>query len=220
MYLFPLIGAFIGFLTGSLGWLGLHILPPLVVGIFVLGFLILLSGFLHIDGLVDFGDGIMTQGPPDRKIDAMRDESVGTGGVILCFIILLTTVFSIAELGVSRIVPALITAEALAKFSIVVVATTGMSARGGLNTYFINAMRGIHGGHRFIFALIFSLGLASVFLRIIGLIMLVAAVFCALVMVAVANRNFEGVTGDVFGATNEITRMICIISVLVFSKWV
>ena len=36
-----------------------------------------------------------------------------------------------------------------------------------------------------------------------------AAVVTGLVMVAVAHKHFNGVTGDVFGATNELTRMVC-----------
>ena len=38
-------------------------------------------------------------------------------------------------------------------------------------------------------------------------------------MVAVAHRNFNGVTGDVFGATNEITRMVCVIVLLAVAAW-
>jgi cobalamin synthase len=35
-----------------------------------------------------------------------------------------------------------------------------------------------------------------------------------LVMVAVAHKHFNGVTGDVFGATNELTRLACAVVLL------
>ena len=220
MYLFPLVGAFVGFLAGSVGWLGLHLLPATVVGVLVLGFLIFLNGFHHIDGLLDFGDGVMTQGSSSRKIDAMHDERVGTGGVGLGLVILLMTAFCIAELEVTHIIPALIAAEVLAKFSMVVVATSGKSAYEGMSTNFIEAMHDNHGNYRFSVAFISSLGIALVSLKIIGLVMLAMAIFCALAMVVIANRQFKGVTGDIFGATNEITRAACIIAILVMLRWV
>jgi len=42
----------------------------------------------------------------------------------------------------------------------------------------------------------------------------VAGLITGLVMVAVAHKHFNGVTGDVFGATNELTRMVCVVVLL------
>jgi len=44
-----------------------------------------------------------------------------------------------------------------------------------------------------------------------GLYALGAAVVIALVLLKVANRSFGGVSGDVFGASNEITRLSSLI---------
>jgi adenosylcobinamide-GDP ribazoletransferase len=51
-------------------------------------------------------------------------------------------------------------------------------------------------------------------LRFTGALVVIAAVITGLVMVAVAHKHFRGVTGDVFGATNELTRLVCVIVVL------
>lgn len=220
IYLFPLIGALIGLLAGGLGWLSLHVFPPLVVGMLVLGSIILLSGLNHTDGLLDFGDGIMAMGTPKRKIRVMHDQKVGTGGVVLGLIVFLTTVICIAELGPIYIIPALIIAETSAKFSIVVAAMAGKSAHKGMNTFFVNAMHDTYGGHRFLIALIASLVIALIFLRFMGPIIIAVGITAGLMMVEIARRHFNGVTGDVFGATNEITRMTCIIAILVMIRWV
>ena len=219
IYLFPLIGALIGFLAGAFGWLGLHVFPPLVVGMLALGFIIILSGFHHTDGLLDFGDGVMAHGSPKRKIRVMHDQKVGTGGIALGLVTLLTTAFCIAELGILYIIPALIVAEVSAKFSMIVAATAGGSAHKGMNTHFVNAMHDAHRHYRFLIALIISITLALVFLRSIGPIVVAVGITSALVMAAIAHRHFNGVTGDVFGATNEITRMMCIIAMLAMLRW-
>lgn len=224
IYFFPLIGALMGFLAGIFGWLTLHVLSPLITGMLVLGLLLLLSGFHHIDGLLDFGDGVMFQGSPTKKIKVMHDQKVGAGGFAIGLIVMLTTAFCIAELGATFIISALVISEVSAKFSMVVVAATGKSARKGMNTYFVNAMHDARGNHRFLLALILSLGLALLFLKIIGPIIgpitIGVGITSGLAMTAIAHRQFGGVTGDVFGATNGITRMMCIIVILVMLGWV
>jgi cobalamin 5'-phosphate synthase/cobalamin synthase len=99
MFLFPLIGAFIGLLAGLFGWATFHFLPSLVVGALVLGFLLLITGLHHTDGLLDFGDGVMAHGTPERKIEIMHDQLTGAGGLSLGIMTFLITAFSIAGLN-------------------------------------------------------------------------------------------------------------------------
>jgi adenosylcobinamide-GDP ribazoletransferase len=49
---------------------------------------------------------------------------------------------------------------------------------------------------------------------------ILVAVITGLVMVAIAHRNFNGVTGDVMGATNELSRMVVLIMLLAVVQWV
>jgi adenosylcobinamide-GDP ribazoletransferase len=44
-----------------------------------------------------------------------------------------------------------------------------------------------------------------------GFVVVLATVLAGLMMVGVAHRNFGGVTGDVLGATNELTRMVAVV---------
>ena len=50
--------------------------------------------------------------------------------------------------------------------------------------------------------------------------MVFVSVLVGLVMVKVAHRHFNGVTGDVLGATNELSRMIALITLLAVIQWV
>ena len=51
MWVFPLIGAFIGLLAGVFGWIAIQLLPGIVVGGLVLALLLLITGLHHTDGL-------------------------------------------------------------------------------------------------------------------------------------------------------------------------
>lgn len=219
MYLFPLVGATIGFLSGLFAWLLFSVLPSLIVGMLTLGFLLLITGLNHTDGLLDFGDGIMVHGSPDQKIEVMHDQQTGTGGIALGLITLITTALCIAWLNRLIVIPYLTVTEISAKLAMVLTAWTGKSAHEGINTYFVNAMHDPHQKLRLTAALIISFGIAVPLLWIVGFIGVTIGVLTSLIMVVISNRHFKGVTGDVFGATNDLARMASLITALVMVKW-
>ncbi len=219
MPLFPLIGAFIGLLPGILAWLLFKILPDLIVGMLTLGSILLITGLHHTDGLLDFGDGVMYQGPPEKKIEIMHDQQTGAGGLTLGLITLLTTAFCIAELKTDIIIQSLMVSEVSAKLSMVIGAWMGRSAHKGMNTYFINAMHGRNRKTRLIVALVISFGMAVGLLRSTGFIAVISSSIASSIMVGISNRHFRGLTGDVFGAMNELTRLTSLITILAVAQW-
>jgi len=219
MFLFPLIGAFIGLLAGLCGWAISPFLPSLVVGALVLGFLLLITGLHHTDGLLDFGDGVMAHGSPERKIEIMHDQLTGAGGLSLGIMTFLITAFSIAELDTGIIVQGLVVVEVSAKLSMVVGAWAGKAVHKGMSSSFLEAMHGKKGIARLIVALVISFGIALPLLWLAGAVTVLAAILASLIMVGISHRHFKGVTGDVLGATNELTRMVSLITLLAMIRW-
>ncbi len=218
MPLFPLIGAITGLMAGAVVWALQLVLPQLVAGMIGLGLLLLINGAQHVDGLLDFGDGIMFHGSPSGKLRVMRDPTTGAGGFSLGLIILGTAAFSIAALPPPLIVPGIIVSESAAGFSMVLAAAMGKSAHKGMNSIFVDAMhhkRALRLGLSCVIILVISF----LSLRFGGVPVVIGAIITALVMITVSNRHFGGITGDVLGATNEISRAISLILVLVFLKW-
>ncbi|MDR0492307.1 MAG: adenosylcobinamide-GDP ribazoletransferase [Nitrososphaerota archaeon] len=229
MWAFPLIGALLGFLTGGIGWVALQFLPGLVVGALTLALLLWLTGLHHTDGLLDFGDGLMVHGNAEKKIAVMHDQFTGAGAIGLTLMTYIVTAFAFAEFGpsisiagfwVPLIIPGLIIVELCAKLSMVVVAWRGKSVHPGMNSPFIEVMHGTGGIYRLIVALVVSSAFALPLLGWSGLFVVAAAIITGLVMTAIAHRNINGVTGDVFGATNELTRMVCAVVLLAVLTWV
>jgi adenosylcobinamide-GDP ribazoletransferase len=220
MFLFPLIGAFIGLLAGLFGWVASMVLPSLVVAALVLGFLLLITGLHHTDGLLDFGDGVMAHGSPERKIEIMHDQLTGAGGLSLGIMTFLVTAFAIAELDTAFIIQGLVVVEVSAKLAMVVGAWGGKAVHQGMSSSFLEAMHGKKGAARLIVALAFSFGIAVPLLRFAGVVVVLAAVLASLVMVEIAHKHFKGVTGDVLGATNELTRMVSLITLVAVAGWV
>jgi adenosylcobinamide-GDP ribazoletransferase len=219
MFLFPLVGAFIGLLAGLFGWVTSQFLPSLIVGALVLGFLLLITGLHHTDGLLDFGDGVMAQGTAEKKIEIMHDQLTGAGGLSLGIMTFLITALSIAELNKGIIIQGLIVVEVSAKLSMVIGAWAGKAVHKGMSSSFLEAMHGKKGTARLIAALVISLGIAIPLLWLAGTITLLAAIMASLIMVGISHRHFRGVTGDVLGATNELTRMVSLITLLAMIRW-
>ena len=220
MFLFPLIGAFIGLLAGLFGWVTSQFLPSLVVGALVLGFLLLITGLHHTDGLLDFGDGVMAHGSPERKIEIMHDQLTGAGGLSLGIMAFLITAFSIAELDKGIIIQGLVVVEVSAKLSMVIGAWAGKAVHKGMSSSFLEAMHGKKGTARLIVALALSFGIALPLLWLVGAVTVLVAIMASLIMVGISHRHFKGVTGDVLGATNELTRMVSLITLLAMIRWV
>jgi adenosylcobinamide-GDP ribazoletransferase len=219
MFLFPLIGAFIGLLAGVFGWVTAQFLPFLVVGALVLGALLLLTGLHHTDGLLDFGDGLMCHGNRAQKLRAMRDTQTGAGGLSLGMVILVTTALGIASVHGTSIIQSLVVSESVAKFSMVVEAWGSKSAHQGMNTLFVNAMHAKRGNAKVIVGLIESTFISALFLREIGLLAVLITILGSLIIIAIAKSNFGGITGDVMGASNELIRLLTLLTIIGASKW-
>lgn len=219
VHFFPLIGALIGLLAGVFAWLLLNFFDALIVGILTLGLIFLITGLHHADGLLDFGDGLMYQGSAEEKIKVMRDQQTGVGGFALGMVTFLTTSLCIAKLSQNIVIQTLVTCEASAKLAMVIMARLGKSAHEGINTNFINAMHGKNRNGRLLVALLITFGLALVLMRLMGLAAVSASIVAALIIVKISERHFMGVTGDVFGACNELARLSSLLTVVVVAGW-
>jgi adenosylcobinamide-GDP ribazoletransferase len=220
MFVFPLVGAFIGLLAGAFGWVAYQFLPGLVVGALVLGVLLLITGLHHTDGLLDFGDGVMAHGTPERKIEVMHDQLTGAGGLSLGIMTFLVTALAIAELNSGIIIQGIIVVEVSAKLAMVVGAWAGRAVHQGMASAFLDAMHGGKGGARLVAALVISFAVSVPLLRLAGAVIVVSAVLASLVLVGISHRHFNGVTGDVLGATNELVRMVSLVVLLGVIGWV
>ncbi len=219
MWAFPLVGAFLGLLAGLFGWVTIHFLPGIVVGALVLALLLWMTGLHHTDGLLDFGDGVMAHGTPEHKIDVMHDQLTGAGALALGIMTILIAAISFGQLGLGNIIRGIIVVELCAKLSMVVVARAGRPVRQGMNSAFLANMQGIGGNLRLVVALLISFTTGLLLLKSAAIIVILAAVFTSLAMVVVAHKHFNGVTGDIFGATNELSRMVCAIVLVAVVLW-
>lgn len=213
IYLFPVVGAVIGIILAFIviALTSITIFSPIIVSLWVIIAIYYFTGFNHIDGLADFGDGLAAHGPKDKKIAAMRDTAIGTGGIVFCVIAILgvfVSLVSIQESDMFLLLPyALIVSETSAKQSMVTVAAFGRKIHEGFGAMTVDNTK----RSDLILGTIFSGAVCYIVLGIIGLEAFIVSQLAGLLVLNTANRHFGGVSGDVVGAANEIGRLCALL---------
>jgi adenosylcobinamide-GDP ribazoletransferase len=206
VYVFPLVGLVLGAILGAVAYLAGLVLSANLVAIAVIVAIYKLCGINHIDGLADFGDGVIAHGPREKKIAAMKDVSLGTGGAVFMAIILLAAFATLSEAPRALLPLALLVAEVSAKEAMISFAAFSTSLQKGFGQIMIERT----GPRQFLLGLAISAILCAAVLGPLGLAALAAAQATAFYMVHVARCNFGGATGDGIGATNEIARVVAL----------
>ena len=79
---FPLVGGVIGLALAMTDRLASRFFVPAVVSAIDLAMIFVLTGGMHLDGLIDTADGLLSGRGKERILEIMRDSRVGAMGVI------------------------------------------------------------------------------------------------------------------------------------------
>jgi adenosylcobinamide-GDP ribazoletransferase len=150
----------------------------------------------------------MAHGDRERRVRALTDRYLGTGGVAMGAAVLLITFSSLQALH--PFAAALLTAEVGGQFAMVMLTCYGKPFHEGLHSRFY------HDAKPFFPLAALALCLPLILLPLTP-IQLGAAfslmIATPLVLNAISNRLFGGVNGDVTGASHEITRAIILAAI-------
>jgi len=204
MYIFPIVGIVIGLLVGSIGFGLSFFLDPLIVSLLVVSSLAIITGIHHTDGLADFADGLMTKGTKEKKIAAMKDLSTGSAGIVSVVLYIVGLIIALSLTTGYQLFMAILLSEIFAKFSMVLMASLGQSASLGSNSPFVELMKN---KKKLAVASILTLVPLLVLGGYSGMLIFGIGVTFTLFLVGLSSRSFGGITGDVLGATNELTRL-------------
>jgi adenosylcobinamide-GDP ribazoletransferase len=202
--IFPLVGALLGTLLGGIGlWLD-QLLPAAPVAIVLLTCGVLLTGGLHLDGLMDTADGVFGGHSPTERLAIMRDSRVGAFGVMTGCLALLAQFACLSELAGQSRLGGLVAAATASRWTLLLALTTFPSARSsGLGTTFQQGAAPVVGMAGALLA-----GLISLACGALG----VAALFIAMVVTLAGGswlaRRLGGLTGDAYGALAVVTETL------------
>jgi adenosylcobinamide-GDP ribazoletransferase len=202
---FPLIGLAIGALLAASDFLLGKVWPPLPASALLLVVWVAITGGLHLDGFIDCCDGLLVAKSAEQRLEIMKDSRVGAFGVLGAVCLLLVKFASLVALPATARWSWLLVLPALSRWVMVWAAWRYPTARpDGFAVWFRQGLDWPHivvaGGT----ALVAALALRGVS----GLIGFVTTWIFALLFVLWVRRRIPGLTGDAYGALNELSEVV------------
>ncbi|MDT3428928.1 adenosylcobinamide-phosphate synthase/adenosylcobinamide-GDP ribazoletransferase [Paenibacillus forsythiae] len=203
----------VGFVIGSILYLASLALPPGAAPLHAAVLLLLwtlLTGGLHLDGLMDTADGLGSHRPRELMLAIMKDSRVGAMGVLAAFFVLLIkwaslwTLLDRVEQGTlsgSLLLTLLLTVPAVSRGAMVaaIIRRPYIGGEQGMGGLFRDAHAGYLAGALLLLLFPFILRPSFGWLGLFGVQAAAAWLF-----VRHCVRRLGGLTGDTYGALNEL----------------
>jgi len=213
---FPVVGIIIGLILIGLNWLLSLILPSAVVNVLLIVSLTVLSGALHLDGLADTCDGIGGHKTPEERWRVMRDSRVGSFGVIGVCLMLLAKYISLNNVVEPLLIMTLLLMPVVSRWAMVYAVFAYPYARpSGLGKVFKQGAT----WQRLVMATLIALAVAMFLAGLAGLVMMASTWVIVMLTAAYLKRKFYGLTGDTYGAINEVSEVCIIILILILANF-
>ena len=206
---FPAVGLGIGGAVAAVNWAARLAMPDLPAAALALAAGVILTGALHLDGLADTFDGLLGGKTPERRLEIMKDPSIGVYGVAAVVLLLIAKWGGLASLPDAYGWAAIAIAAMSGRFAAAAAMAVFRYERSqGLGTQFVGTSR-----VAYLAAAVFALALAFVLAGPYGLAGLAGATLVGLGVSAFAALRLDGgVTGDVYGASIELAEVSALLA--------
>jgi adenosylcobinamide-GDP ribazoletransferase len=212
---FPAIGAIIGLILLGLNWLLGLILPQLVVNILLLVALAVVSGGLHLDGFVDTCDGLVGHKTAAQRLRVMKDSRAGAFGIIGVAFLLLVKYAALSSVPALWLAPTLLLMPVLSRWTMVWAVFAYPYARpSGLGKIFKQGAS----SSDFLVATLIALVIAVMPSELFGLFIMFGVWVVVMALAFYFKSRFGGLTGDTYGAINEIAEVLVLLFVCLLAQ--
>lgn len=212
---FPLVGYVVGALVA------LPVLLPVPDGTVAVAFVAavyLVSGINHLDGVADVGDAAVVHGNRERRRAVLKDSDTGVGGLLAVALVIVGLAFAglgLAGLPVRAVVAVVVAAEVGAKAGMALLAAVGHPAHDGLGSQLTDRT-----DSRDVLPVLIVVLPVAVLAWPVAAVGVIVALATAMVLCRWADAALGGVSGDVFGATNEVGRVLALhAGVIAWTLW-
>ena len=215
---FPVVGLIIGLILAGLNWLLGLVLPSAVVSALLLVSLAVITGLMHLDGFVDTCDGIAGHKTVEDRWQVMHDSRAGAFGIVGVVLLLLVKYVSLNSIPASLMMVTLIFMPVVSRWAMVYAIFAYPYARpSGLGKAFQQGT----GWPGFILATLITVAVAVALIplfQLAGLLLIVSVWMITVIMATYLKRKFSGLTGDTYGAINEVAEVSVLILVILLSR--
>lgn len=213
MIYFPIVGLFLGLVLLGINTLLCFLnVYPFTVNIILVVTLIVITGGMHLDGLSDTADALLSGKPKEEMLAIMRDPHVGVMGVLSLVSIIILKIGLLSSVKASSKAAVLLLMCVLSRWSVVFLMFLFPYVRqDGKAKILIQGMN----LRTLVFSSIAVIIFAFAIWRIKGLLALLIIAGCTYLSGKIISRKIGGITGDTLGATIEIIEIITLFSVCI-----
>lgn len=228
-WLVPIVGLFFGLLAAFEMWGLTQIIgSTMLASAITLFSMMFVNRYLHLDGLLDVGDGLTAVGSQEKHLKALKDSTIGSGAFATGLFVYLITFLAMSNLGTGiPIVVAFFTlfvmSEILCRNGQVFAAASGIASNGMAGDSIRST--GVKEAIKSLVLSLFLIGIVELaviailgfdaydytYVPICGLVGTLASCIWGRLLASKANRTFGAVNGDILGAVNESTRVILLV---------
>ena len=216
---FPVVGVAVGALT-AIPLLATETLPAPTVALGYLLAVYLVTGIHHLDGVADLGDALVVHGDADRRREVLSDTTTGVGALLAVSVVI--TGLALGALGLAGLpvlvaIGVAVAAEVGAKLTMAALACFGTAAHEGMGSSVTSAV----GPSAVALPAVLALPVVAItWPHPAAMAALGGALIGGALPWAWARARLGGVTGDVFGAANELGRLGGVhAGVIVWTLW-
>jgi adenosylcobinamide-GDP ribazoletransferase len=208
---FPVVGLLLGLFLVALDAALRPLLAPSVVNAVLVGSLVVLSGALHLDGLVDTTDALCTTATPAARLALMHDSRAHDAGTLAACFLLLIKFAALQVLPAEVRVPALLAAPMLGRWANVAAYWRYPYAR---STPGASLALKQHATTRcMVGSTAFTLGALLLIVGAPALLVLLGAGATVHALALLVRARLPGLTGDAYGAITEVTETLGLVLV-------
>ncbi|MAF10891.1 adenosylcobinamide-GDP ribazoletransferase [Candidatus Poribacteria bacterium] len=208
---YPIVGALVGGVTlaayygAGAVWDG-----PALPSVVALVAWIAITGGLHVDGLMDACDGLLSHRPREEKLRIMKDPQVGAFGALGLAGVLLVKLGALASLPWDRVWWAMLLAPVVGRLSMVYAGAAFPYARaeGGMGGSFAGGT----GWRHFAVAVALTLAAVAAVREPRAWACLAVVAVCVWWVARRIARSLGGMTGDTYGALCEVTEAFALLA--------
>ncbi len=206
---FPVVGLFIGAAAALLHLILAPHLPRLIAALLVVIFLVLLTGCFHEDGLADAADAFGGGWNREQVLIILKDSRIGSYGGAALTLSLIARVLLISVLPLTEVAPSLLAAHVLCRWTTLPLSYYLAPARTEQEAAISQGVRIAKLTTRgtLIVGTVFSFITAALLLRVHAIPTIAGALLISLLSALYYRHRIGGVTGDCFGATNQLTEI-------------
>ncbi len=213
---FPLVGLGIGLILIGLDWGLKLLLPSPVANAFLIVALIIITGALHLEGFIDTCDGVLGGSTPEERLEIMKDSRTGAFGVTGAFLLLLIKYATLISLPPKLKMQALCLMPTLSRWTIVEAIFFFPYARSsGTGLIFKQGANQV----RLIIATTITFATSVLLLKELGVVVMLTLGVIILGIAKYLHSRLGGLTGDNYGAINEVAEVIVLVLLLLLDQW-